>query len=145
MIKKKLCAILGAEFFSCKEEKILYELTVRSAFEAAHLIEGYKGKCSRLHGHNWNIEAVVRGAELDSLGMLVDFKILKAELNKVLDAFDHRFLNELETFARENPTAENLARKIFKKLAASEIFSGTTKLYAVKVFETPGSCVTYYE
>ena len=123
----------------------MYELTVRSAFEAAHFIGGYDGKCSRLHGHNWNIEAVVRGAELDSLGMLVDFKILKAELNKVLANFDHRFLNELETFAEENPTAENLARKIFKELAASEIFSGATKLYAVKVFESPNSCVTYYE
>ena len=73
----------------------MYELTVRSAFEAAHFISGYNGKCSRLHGHNWNIEAVVRGEKLDALGMLIDFKILKAELNKVLDAFDHRFLNSL--------------------------------------------------
>ena len=144
MIKNKLCAILGADFF-CEEEKVLYELTVRSAFEAAHFIDGYAGKCSRLHGHDWNIEAVIRGEELDALGMLVDFKVLKAELNKVLDEFDHRFLNELESFASENPTAENLARKIFKKLAVSEIFNGATKLYAVKVFETPNSCVTYYE
>ena len=123
----------------------MYELTVRSAFEAAHFIEGYAGKCSRLHGHNWIIEAVVRGEELDNLGMLIDFKILKAELNKVLDEFDHRFLNELKVFAEENPTAENLARKIYKKLAAAEIFSGAAKLYAVKVFESPNSCVTYYE
>ena len=123
----------------------MYELTVRSAFEAAHFIDGYAGKCSRLHGHNWIIEAVVRGEELDNLGMLIDFKILKAELKKVLDEFDHRFLNELESFAAENPTAENLARKIFKQLAAAEIFSGAAKLYAIKVFETPNSCVTYYE
>ena len=123
----------------------MYELTVRSAFEAAHFIDGYAGKCSRLHGHNWIIEAVVRGEELDNLGMLIDFKILKAELNKVLDEFDHRFLNVLKIFAEENPTAENLARKIYKKLAAAEIFSGAAKLYAVKVFESPNSCVTYYE
>ena len=123
----------------------MYELTVRSAFEAAHFIKGYNGKCSRLHGHNWIIEAVVRGEKLDKLGMLIDFKVLKAELNKVLDELDHRFLNELETFAEENPTAENIARKVFNQLAAAEIFSGSTKLYAVKVFETPNSCVTYYE
>ena len=123
----------------------MYELTVRSAFEAAHFIDGYNGKCSRLHGHNWTIEAVVRGEKLDALGMLIDFKILKAELNKILESFDHRFLNELETFAEENPTAENLARKIFRQLAANEIFSGSTKLYAVKVFESPNSCVSYYE
>lgn len=123
----------------------MYEISSRAAFEAAHFIAGYDGKCARLHGHNWTVEAVVRGEKLDELGMLIDFKILKAELNKILDDFDHRFLNELETFATENPTAENLARIIFQRLATSEIFSASTKLFAVKVYETPNSCVTYYE
>lgn len=123
----------------------MYEIEVRAAFEAAHFIRGYEGKCARLHGHNWEVVAVVRGDKLDKLGMLVDFRILKAELKSVLDEFDHRFLNELETFAEENPTAEILARKIFKQLAASKIFSGSTKLYAVKVHESPNSCVTYHE
>ena len=123
----------------------MYEIEVRSAFEAAHFICGYAGKCARLHGHNWEVVAVVRGTELDKLSMLIDFKILKAKLKEVLDEFDHRFLNELETFAEENPTAENLARKIFQRLALSEIFSGSVKLYAVRVHESPNSCVTYYE
>jgi len=123
----------------------LYEITVCAAFEAAHFISGYDGKCARLHGHNWRVEAIVRGTELDTLGMLIDFKILKAELNKILDEFDHRFLNELDTFKEENPTAENLARKIFERLSLSEIFNGSTKLHAVKVHESPNSCVTYYE
>ena len=123
----------------------MYEIEVRAAFEAAHFIEGYAGKCARLHGHNWEVVAVVRGEKLDTLGMLIDFKILKAELKKVLDEFDHRFLNELEPFAKENPTAENLARKVFERLASSEIFSGTVKLHAVRVCESPNSSVTYYE
>ena len=123
----------------------MFEIEVSAAFEAAHFIDGYAGKCARLHGHNWTVEAIVRGEELDELGMLVDFKILKAELKKILDEFDHRFLNELETFAAENPTAENLARTIYRRLALSEIFSGSTKLHAVKVHESPNSCVTYYE
>ena len=123
----------------------MYEIEVRAAFEAAHFIDGYNGKCARLHGHNWEVVAVVRGEKLDALGMLIDFKILKAELNKVLDEFDHRFLNELEPFAQENPTAENLARKVFERLASSEIFSGTVKLHAVRVCESPNSSVTYYE
>lgn len=123
----------------------MFEIEVSAAFEAAHFIRGYAGKCSRLHGHNWQVAALVRGEELDALGMLVDFKIVKAELNKILDEFDHRFLNELDTFATDNPTAENLARKIFQRLAASNIFGGSTKLYAVKVHESPNSCVTYRE
>ena len=123
----------------------MYEISVGAAFEAAHFIAGYDGKCARLHGHNWTVEAVVVGSELDGLGMLVDFKILKAELNRVLAEFDHRFLNELEAFSQENPTAENLARKIFERLKTSDIFSGAAKLHAVKVCESPNSCVTYHE
>ena len=122
----------------------MYELTVKSEFEAAHFIKDYPGKCARLHGHNWVVEAVAQGSQLNELGILIDFKILKAELNKTLDELDHQYLNELEIFKTKNPTAENLAKEIFEKLSVSEIFSGTTKLTAVKVYESPKSCVTYY-
>lgn len=121
----------------------MYELTVKSEFEAAHFIKNYPGKCARLHGHNWTVEAVAQGTQLNELGILIDFKIFKAELNKVLDEFDHQFLNELETFLTKNPTAENIAKEIFDKLATAEIFKDTTKLTAIKVYETPKSCVTY--
>ena len=123
----------------------MYEIEVRAAFEAAHCLDGYDGKCARLHGHNWEVVAIVRGENLDALGMLIDFKIVKAELKKVLDEFDHRFLNDLEPFAAENPTAENIARKIFERLKSSELFNGSTKLHGVKVCESPNSSVTYYE
>ena len=122
----------------------MYELTVKSEFEAAHFIRNYPGKCARLHGHNWIVEAVAQGSQLNELGILIDFKILKAELNKILDELDHQYLNELEIFKTKNPTAENLAKEIFDKLSLSEIFNGTTKLTAVKVYESPKSCVTYY-
>ncbi len=122
----------------------MYELTVKSEFEAAHFIKNYQGKCARLHGHNWIIEAVAQGTQLNELGILIDFKIFKSELNKILDELDHQYLNELEMFAEKNPTAENIAKEIFNKFSSSEIFTGTTKLTAIKVYETPKSCVTYY-
>ena len=50
----------------------------------------------------------------------------------------------LKLLQKKNPTAENLAKEIFEKLSASEIFVGDTKLKAVKVHESPKSCVTYY-
>ena len=122
----------------------MYELTVRSDFEAAHQIDGYEGKCRRLHGHNWSVEAVVIGRQLDRLGMLIDFKVLKAALNGVLEELDHQYLNELEAFESMNPTAENLARWIFERLSASEIFSsGSARVSAIKIYETPRSCVIY--
>ena len=122
----------------------MFEITVESAFEAAHRIENYPGKCAFLHGHNWIVEAIVAGDELNELGILIDFKVLKAELNKILDELDHKYLNELAIFSKQNPTAENLAKEIFEKLSASEIFADNAKLKAVKVHESPKSCVTYF-
>lgn len=122
----------------------MYTLKVEGAFEAAHQLPDYPGKCARLHGHNWVVEAVVKGKQLDDLGMLVDFKIVKKALNAVLDRYDHRFLNELEPFKTQvNPTAENLARIIFTELAASDVFKNGAYLAAVTVFESPKSSVTY--
>lgn len=122
----------------------MYTLKVEGAFEAAHMIHGYPGKCARLHGHNWVVEAVVKGNELDELGMLVDFKIIKKALNETLDLFDHRYLNELEPFASGvNPTAENLARIIFKELESHTCFARDSILAAITVFESPKSSVTY--
>lgn len=122
----------------------MYTLKVEGAFEAAHRVVNYPGKCDRLHGHNWKVEAIVRGTELDELGMLVDFKAIKNALKGVLDRFDHRFLNELEPFsAGINPTAENLARIIFEELAGSDTFVRDSELFAITVYETPTSSVTY--
>ena len=127
----------------------MFELTVKSEFEAAHQINGYKGKCQRLHGHNWSVEAVVIGKELDELGMLAgradEISGLRQSIphrGLVLDELDHRYLNELAMFKTKNPTAENLAQYVFDKLSESEIFSNS-KLKAIKVYESPKSCVTY--
>ncbi|MBQ1875992.1 MAG: 6-carboxytetrahydropterin synthase QueD [Selenomonas sp.] len=124
----------------------MYKLKVEGAFEAAHQVIGYPGKCARLHGHNWVVEAEVCGKELDELGMLVDFKVVKKALGDVLDRFDHRFLNELKPFSDGvNPTAENLARIIYGELSEASICQGTVHLAAVTVFESPKSSVTYSE
>ena len=124
----------------------MYTLKVEGAFEAAHHIANYPGKCARLHGHNWVVEAVVTGKKLDNLGMLVDFKTVKAALKKVLERFDHRYLNELAPFSDGvNPTAENLARIIYGELAAADCFKANAKLAALTVFESPKSSVTYTE
>lgn len=123
----------------------MYTLRVEGAFEAAHRIAGYPGKCDRLHGHNWVVEAAFRGTQLDDLGMLIDFKIAKKALAAVLDDYDHYYLNDIPPFSEGvNPTAENLARIIYERLAAREELAGTgAALAALTVWESPKSSVTY--
>jgi len=119
----------------------VYELTVKSHFDAAHALRGYPGVCYRLHGHTWEIEATVVGSELDEIGILYDFKLLKEDLNEVLDRYDHLYLNEIPPFSEISPTAENLARVIFERLA--EKIAPCVTLLEVSVWESPVAKLTY--
>ncbi len=95
----------------------MYELSVTSRFAAAHQLRNYKGRCENLHGHNWKIEAAVAVTELDEIGLGIDFTELKAALHEVLEALDHKMLNELSMFQKDNPSSENIARWIFESLS----------------------------
>lgn len=121
----------------------MYELTVSVDFEAAHRIEKYPGKCNRLHGHNWSVEVNVVGTVLNDLGMLIDFRELKQEVNAVIMQLDHIYLNEMPAFQEQNPTAENIARYIYEELEKRAVFTKDIKLQSIKVWESPRSAVTY--
>ena len=122
----------------------MYELEVFRSFSAAHQLKGYNGDCAKLHGHNWQVAIVMRVKELDNVGIGVDFKVLKRELDRILDEFDHSNLSELECFKTMNPTSENIARLIYKKLAES-MNDGNVKVAKVKISESPNSTAAYYE
>ena len=125
----------------------MFELTIICDFEAAHRLPDYQGKCCRLHGHNWKVEVTVSGPQLDKLGMLVDFKELKAEVNQVLSTLDHYYLNEISPFDKINPTAEHIARYIFEEVGKRPLFASDRglKVSLVKVWESPHSAAAYYE
>lgn len=121
----------------------MYELTVIVEFEAAHRIVDYPGKCDRLHGHNWIVEVTVAGEKVNALGMLIDFKDLKREVNRTIERLDHVYLNELDAFQEENPTAEHIAKYIFEQVGKSTLLGGEIKIKSVKVWESPKSAVMY--
>jgi 6-pyruvoyltetrahydropterin/6-carboxytetrahydropterin synthase len=89
-----------------------YELFVTAEFSAAHSLRNYKGKCERLHGHNWRVDLRLEGRRLNRTGLLLDFVEAKRILAEVLDPFDHAYLNEVPPMDRLNPSSENLARFI---------------------------------
>ena len=121
----------------------MYEVSIDEEFSAAHALRGYKGKCENLHGHNWKVEVYVRGDRLDEIGMLVDFRELKAATRRVMNHLDHRNLNELKPFDNEmNPSSEHLAGFILHEVAA-QINNERVKVYKVRVWETPSTSATY--
>jgi 6-pyruvoyltetrahydropterin/6-carboxytetrahydropterin synthase len=100
-------------------------------FDAAHFLPDYKGKCEKVHGHTYKMEVVIED-EVKDKGMVMDFTELGkiVEIN-VIEKFDHENLNEL----MENPTAENIAKDIFKRL------DKLLPLLSVKVWEGEGKWV----
>lgn len=121
----------------------MYKVKVTLVFSAAHFLRGYKGKCEELHGHNWKVEAVVSSEQLDSIGLVMDFKELRSYLGNILERFDHKLLNDLEYFKGVNPTSESIAEYIFNEL--KKVISGDRKVEAVHVWEKDSSCATYQE
>ncbi|HWX43252.1 MAG TPA: 6-carboxytetrahydropterin synthase QueD [Blastocatellia bacterium] len=121
----------------------MYEIMVEEEFSAAHALRGYRGKCENLHGHNWKVEVYVRGARLDEIGMLVDFRAVKAATRSVMKLLDHINLNELKPFDVEmNPSSEHLAGFILHKVA-EQIDNDRVKVYKVRVWETPSTSASY--
>jgi 6-pyruvoyltetrahydropterin/6-carboxytetrahydropterin synthase len=119
----------------------LYELTVKSHFDAAHALRGYPGECRALHGHTWGVEVTVAGDKLDSIEILYDFKQLKEDLEGVLGVYDHAYLNEIPPFDDLSPTAENLARVLHESL--SERIGPQVAVVEVAVWESPIARVAY--
>jgi len=120
----------------------MYELKIIRKFAAAHQLPLSKSKCENLHGHNWKIEVIVQGERLDNSGMVIDFAILKKEVDQILDTMDHQFLNEVHFFKKDSPSSENIARYIAtaldKKLDIPDV-----KVSRVVAWESDDACATY--
>lgn len=118
-----------------------YRVGVRGFFSAAHRIKDHPGECKNLHGHTYVVDVEVEGNTLDSTNKLVDIGILKSILRKILEAYDHKYLNEV--FSTDNTTCEVLALDILKRFK-EQLPPGGFKL-KVRVAESPDSWVEVVE
>ncbi|HXU76277.1 MAG TPA: 6-carboxytetrahydropterin synthase QueD [Methylomirabilota bacterium] len=92
------------------------ELRKSFQFEAAHLLPllPKSHKCRRLHGHSFKVEVVVSGECDRKLGWLMDYADISAAFKPIWAKLDHFYLNEIPGL--ENPTSENIAGWIWRKL-----------------------------
>jgi len=120
----------------------MYEITIIKSFSAAHLLSEIGGKCEELHGHNFKVEVTVGSPELNSEGILIDFRLLKKWLKEILDQMDHQHLNDLPFFKDKNPSSENIACFLYREMQSKVADSGI-KMLRVKVWESETAAVTY--
>lgn len=137
----------------------MYLLRTSAAFDSAHFLAGYDGRCANLHGHRWTIEVEAGQEQLqasgEKRGMVVDFGDLKKIVRHLADAFDHALIYEdgslkastVKALEEENfqliavpfrPTAENLARHFYALLQEEGL-----PVVRVTVYETPDNCAVY--
>ena len=122
----------------------MFEIEIVLPVSAAHQLRGYNGNCSNLHGHNYRVTVTVRSNELDRIGIALDFRKLKQELDSLLEEYDHRNLSELPEFQELNPTSEVLARTIYRRMG-EKMNGGPIRVWKVRVGESDSSAVTYFE
>ena len=70
-----------------------------------------------MHGHSFRIEVHVSGDVGDDTGWVMDCADLKRAFRPRFDQLDHHCLNDVQGL--ENPTSENLARRIWQRLKPS--------------------------
>ncbi len=119
---------------------------------AGHRLLHHDGKCSRPHGHNYEITVEVTG-ELTEEGWVVD----KGDITGIISEWDHMFLLEagdplVEAFEASGdgdatvvladpPTAEVMSVVLERRMLES--FPDTVSDVSVEVRETSELCASY--
>jgi 6-pyruvoyltetrahydropterin/6-carboxytetrahydropterin synthase len=103
------------------------------------------GKCNNAnyHGHNYNLTVRLTGEVDPETGYVYDMKRLSDLIKReVLDRYDHRNLNlDTEDFRDLNPTAENIAVRIWQRLRPHLDDALTL---SVTLYETERNFVEYH-
>jgi len=114
------------------------ELVKSFNFEAAHTLPNCPPghKCSRLHGHSYQVDIHVAGTVDDATGWVVDFGRIKQLVEPILADLDHHFLNDVPGLA--NSTSERIAQYVWDRLREQ-----LPQLSAVTIWESPTSRCVY--
>jgi len=132
----------------------LVSCTRRIEFDAAHRVMGHEGKCKNLHGHRYALEATFVSKELDNLGRVVDFGVIKDLLGGWIDTnWDHTTIlfdkdNTLGKaisdvtgqkifYLPTNPTAENMAEYIMHHVCPKLFADHAIECIRIRLNETP--------
>lgn len=128
--------------------------TRRIEFDAAHRVIGHQGKCAKLHGHRYAVEAKFHIACLSDIGMVVDFSIIKKKLGGWIDEnWDHnvilcqrdekmgKYIEECTDqkvfYMRSNPTAENMSSYLLQEICPLLFHDESVECIEIKTYETP--------
>lgn len=137
-----------------------------------HRVVGHENKCRHLHGHNYRIHFVCEADELDTVGRVIDFGVIKEKLCMWVENYwDHKFLAwendpvmnaacdalgdthrndshlmfaESIVFVPFNPTAENMAQHLVEVIGPQQLADTGVTLVSVRIEETAKCSASFY-
>ena len=129
-------------------------------FCSGHRVVGHENKCANVHGHNYKAEIFAHALDLDNLGRVIDFSILKEKVGEWIDEnWDHTFiasptespilLHSIQTinqkpiyYLKGNPTAENMAEHLLKDICPKLMEGTNVFVTKIVLWETENCFVT---
>jgi 6-pyruvoyltetrahydropterin/6-carboxytetrahydropterin synthase len=127
-------------------------------FSMGHRVYGHESKCAHLHGHNYRVHFSIEADNIDTVGRVIDFSVIKDLLCEWLEEhWDHKFLvfrddpwaEQLVQIDPEgtvvvdfNPTAENMAEYLLEEVGPEQLKGTPARLTEVTIEETRKCWVT---
>lgn len=122
-------------------------------FDAGHRVVNHESKCASLHGHEYKAHIYAASNDLDSLGRVIDFSVIKDKVGGWIDEnWDHTLIiweqdNNLQHLkncqtnkpifvSSWNPTAENMALYLLHVVCPRELNGLNIKVTKIVLYET---------
>lgn len=104
------------------------------------------GKCNNFHGHghNYKVEATIKGPVDETTGMVINLSELRDIMAMVIEPLDHKRLDiDVEYFVTTGlvATAENIAVYLYNKI--HKLLPHTISLVNLRLYETEKHFIDY--
>jgi len=119
----------------------LFTVSVEMHFWASHQLTLPDGSKEPVHQHNWSVAAEVSRSKLNHMGLVMDFRQLKAMIYNIVNELDNMSLDKNDYFQKNSSSAESVARYVYEKLELR--LPKGVKLNHIRVIEEPG-CVAKF-
>lgn len=125
---------------------------------AGHRVYQHESKCAHAHGHNYRVHFHCEADDLDQIGRVIDFSVIKEKLCMWIEnVWDHHFLLwECDPWAESmtkidptivivpfNPTAENMAEYLVSVIGPQQLVGTGVTLVKVTIEETAKCHASY--
>lgn len=135
-----------------------YQVVRKHEIHCGHRVYQHESKCKNLHGHSYIFHLKCVSTELDNIGRVIDFSVIKELVCKWLDDnWDHKMiLWEQDPLLPElakldpsvvsipyNPTAENLAKYLVEDIGPKLFANLPICLSEVNLEETSKCSASY--